>query len=105
VPQALFILAMPYVWAGYLRLLAWLGVQVAHTLIAVGVIGIGYGAFEFKEAKKKWYGFVEVVFSGVSVVVALMTTKPDNRVGLVITVVGAMYVSSRGFGNWLGKSD
>jgi hypothetical protein len=34
-----------------------------------------------------------------------MTTKPDNRVGLVITVVGAMYVSSRGFGNWLGKQE
>ena len=69
------ILAMPYVWAGYLRLLAWLGVQVAHTLIAVGVVGLGYGAFKFKEAKKKWYGVVEVVFSAVSVVVALKTTK------------------------------
>ena len=99
------IVAMPYVWAGYLRLLAWLGVQVLHTFIAVGVVGIGFLAFKFKEAKKKSYGVVEVLFSGVSVVVALMTTKPDNRVGLVITVVGAMYVSSRGFGNWLGKAD
>ena len=34
-----------------------------------------------------------------------MTTKPDNRVGLVITVIGTMYVSSRGFGNWLGKKE
>lgn len=94
---------LPYVWAGYRHLLDWLGVRVLHTFIAVGVVGVGYGAFKFKEAKKKWYGVVEVVFAGVSVVVALMTTKPDNRVGLVITVVGAMYVSSRGFGNWLGK--
>jgi hypothetical protein len=96
---------MSYVWAGYLRLLAWLGVQVAHTVIAVGVVGLGYGAFKFKEAKKKWYGVVEVVFAAVSVVVALKTTKPDSRLGLVITVVGAMYISSRGFGNWLGKKN
>ncbi len=46
------ILATPYVWAGYLRLLAWFGVQVAHTVIAVGIVGLGYGAFKFKEAKK-----------------------------------------------------
>jgi hypothetical protein len=69
----------------------------------VGVVGVGYGAFRFKEARKKWYGVVEVLFSAVSVVVALKTTKPDSRLGLVITVIGAMYVSSRGFGNWLGK--
>jgi len=97
------ILAMPYVWAGYLRLLAWLGVQVVYTFMAVAVVGVGYGAFRFKEAKKKWYGVVEVAFSFVSVVVAFMTTKPENRVGLVITIIGAIYISSRGFGNWLGK--
>jgi hypothetical protein len=98
------ILAMPYVWAGYIDLLAWLGVQVAYTFIAVAVVGVGYGAFRFKEAKKKWYGVVEVAFSFVSVVVAFMSTKPENRVGLVITIIGAMYISSRGFGNWLGKT-
>jgi hypothetical protein len=97
------IVAAPYAWAGYLRLLAWLNVQVFHTFIAAGVVGVGYGAFKFKEAKKKWYGVVEVGFSAVSVVVALKTTKPDSRLGLVITVIGAVYVSSRGFGNWLGK--
>jgi hypothetical protein len=97
------VLAMPYVWGGYRQLLNWLGVQVAQTGIAAAVVAIGYGAFRFKEAHKKLYGFMEVAFSGVSVVVALMTTKPDARVGLVITVIGAMYVSSRGFGNWLGK--
>lgn len=98
------ILAAPHMWAGYLRLLAWMGVHVLYPFIAAGVVGIGYGAFQFKEHHKKWYGRVEVIFSGVSVVVALMTTRPDNRVGLVITIIGAMYVSSRGFGNWLGKS-
>jgi hypothetical protein len=97
------IVAAPYIWAGYVRLLVWLGVQVTYTFIAVFVVGIGFGAFKFKEAQKKWYGVMEVVFSFVSVVVALMTTKPDNRVGLVITIIGAMYISSRGFGNWLGK--
>jgi ABC-type dipeptide/oligopeptide/nickel transport system permease component len=99
------ILAMPYVWAGYLRLLNRLNVQAFQTFIAAAVIGVGYGAFKFKEAKKKWYGVVEVAFSFVSVVVAFMTTKPENRVGLVITIIGAMYISSRGFGNWLGKEE
>jgi hypothetical protein len=98
------ILAGPYLWGGYVHVLAWLGVQATQTGIAALVVGIGYGAFQFKEHHKKWYGRVEVGFSAVSVVVALMTTKPDNRVGLVITILGAMYVSSRGFGNWLGKS-
>ena len=98
------ILAVPYVWAGYLRLLAWLNVQVVYTFIGVGIVGIGFAAFKFKEAHKKWYGVVEVTFSFVSVVVALMTTRPDNRVGLVITIIGAMYISSRGFGNSLGKT-
>jgi hypothetical protein len=65
------ILAMPYVWSGYLQLLKWLGVQVAQTAIAAAVVGIGYGAFKSKEAQKKLYGVVEVAFSGVSVVLAL----------------------------------
>ena len=99
------IASAPYLWGGYLRLLAWLGVQVTHTFIAAGVVAIGYGAYRFKEANKKFYGAVEVFFSAVSVIVALMTTKPDNRVGLVITVIGAMYVSSRGFGNYFKKAD
>lgn len=101
----LVIVAAPYVWTGYLRLLAWLGIQVAQTLIAVWIVVIGFGAYKFKEATKKWYGFVEVPFSLVSVTVALKTTAPDNRVGLVITIIGAVYVSSRGFGNYFGKAD
>lgn len=97
------ILAMPYVWGGYLRLLAWLGVQVVHTFIAVSVVGIGYGAYKFKEASKKWYGVVEILFSAASVIVALKTTAPNNRLGLVATIIAAMYVSSRGFGNYFKK--
>jgi hypothetical protein len=41
-------LAMPYMWAGYLRALAWLGIQVTHIVIAVAAVGLGYGAFKFR---------------------------------------------------------
>lgn len=97
------IFALPYVLQGYLRLLGWLGVQVAQTLIAGGIVLLGYGAYKFKRATQKYYGLVEVLFSAVSVIVALKTTKPDNRLGLVATLIGAIYVSSRGFANYFKK--
>jgi len=94
------ILAIPHVVRGYLALLGVLGVEVSQTIIGGMLVAMGYGAYFFKRAKQRWYGLVEILFTFVTVVVALKTTK-HNPLGLATALIGAMYVGSRGFSNYV----
>jgi hypothetical protein len=94
------IISIPFIAAGYVRVLHAMGIEVTQTLAAVAVIVIAFSAYRFKKAKQKVYGIVEVIFTAVSVVVALKTTPANNHLGLAVALIGAMYVGSRGFANY-----
>ncbi len=94
------IISIPFIAAGYVRVLHAMGIEVTQTLVAVAMIVIAYSAYRFKKAKQKLYGIVEIIFTAVSVVVALKTTPANNHLGLAVALIGAMYVGSRGFANY-----
>jgi hypothetical protein len=66
---------------------------------------IRYPAYCFKKAKQKLYGILEVIFTAVSVIVALKTAPVNNQWGLAVALMGAMYVGSRGFANYYGGKE
>jgi hypothetical protein len=92
--------SLPYLLKGYLWLLKLTNIEVTQSIIAFGVVLLGFGAYRFKKAKQRVYGAVEVLFSASSVIVALKTTNSGNKIGLATALIGATYVGSRGFANF-----
>jgi hypothetical protein len=66
--------------------------------LAVAVLPIGYIVARYKRRNQLRYGWIEV---GVGVLSALGTinSQPEFRPVQLLTIVGALYVVARGFGN------
>jgi hypothetical protein len=92
--------AEPYIHKLFFRLLDAFGVQGTQVGIGVLVIFFGAAAYSFKVKTQFWYGFVEVIFAGVAGVVTARQLNPAAQLaGPIATLIGAVYVVSRGISN------
>jgi hypothetical protein len=90
----------PFLARSYLWLMATFGLKATQLVIGVTVVVIGFGAFFFKSRHQTAYGAVEVTFAWVAAIIAARQMKPRaDWSGQIATLIGAIYIVSRGLGN------
>ncbi len=92
--------AAPFLKRFYLWSMRTFGLQVTQLLLACAVLLLGWAAFKLKEKHQRTYGVVEVLFAWVAAVITARQMKPGmDWSGQVATLVGAVYIVSRGLNN------
>jgi hypothetical protein len=77
-----------------------LGVKSMQLLVGLSVLLLGFSAFYFKLKRQISYGAVEVFFAWTAGVIAARQMRPDSDwSGQIATLIGAVYIVSRGLGN------
>ncbi len=90
----------PYAREGYSWIVQTFGLQATHLLLAAAVVMFGVSAFVFKSNYQRVYGIVEVGFAFVAAIVSARQIKPEGDwSGPVATLIGCVYIVSRGLGN------
>jgi hypothetical protein len=92
--------AEPFIHRLYFYALDTLGIQGTQVGIGGLVILFGIGAYWFKVKNQTFYGFIEIVFAGaLGVATAKQMTTQTQFIGSAATLIGAVYVVSRGASN------
>jgi hypothetical protein len=95
-----FWISEPYIHKLFFYLLDALGVQGTQVGVGALVIVCGAGAYWFKAKNQLSYGIVEVIFAGAAgVVTARELSTATQLAGPIATLIGAVYVVSRGISN------
>jgi len=90
----------PHLREAYAYCLAKLGLQGTQIGAGVIVVVVGFYAYWFKVKHQLAYGMVEIIFAGAAgVVTARQMSTATQWAGSVATLIGAVYVVSRGVGN------
>jgi hypothetical protein len=87
----------------FTRVFAWamstFGLQVTQLIIVVVVV-LGVGAFFFKSNAQISYGSVELLFAWIAGIITARQMRPGTDwSGQLATLIGAVYIVSRGLGN------
>jgi hypothetical protein len=76
------------------------GLEAAQLLLGGAVVLVGVGAFFFKSKHQIAYGVLEVTFAGIGGIITARQMKPGaDWSGQVATLIGAVYIVSRGLSN------
>jgi hypothetical protein len=90
-----------YAPGAFEKVMQLLGLQITQLLIGAGVVIVGYLAYRFKRANLLAYGSVEIMFAAaVAIVTAKQMSGNTSWAGPAATLGGAIYVVSRGLGNY-----
>jgi uncharacterized membrane protein HdeD (DUF308 family) len=97
---SIVVVAEPFLKTPALWMMSKLGLRLTQLLVGAGVLPLGFGAFFFKLRHQKTYGCVEILFAGIAAVIAARQMKPaSDWSGQIATLVGAVYIVSRGLSN------
>ena len=77
-----------------------LGQRLAQTVICLGVGLAGLSAYVFKKVSQLLYGISEVIFAGASAIHVVGKLSPGAAMATQwATLIGCVYIISRGLGN------
>jgi hypothetical protein len=90
----------PFLRHFYVWFMGTFGLKVTQLLMGIVVIVLGVGAFFFKVNAQISYGAVEIMFAWVAGVITAHQIRPGaDSSGQMATLIGAIYIVSRGLGN------
>jgi hypothetical protein len=90
----------PFAVRFYFWFMTTFGLKATQLLIGLAVIFLGSGAFLFKLKYQMTYGIVEVLFAWLAGSLTARQIRPGGDwPGQLATLVGAIYIVSRGLGN------
>lgn len=96
--------AIFFLWPSCIAFYLWLrgvvGVELTTLFGGFGLIVLGWAAFSFKKRDQQTYGALEVIFAGIAAVIAIRQITPGRDwSGQFASLVGAVYIVSRGLSN------
>lgn len=93
-------LAMPVIKLLYAYVLKRFGLKTIQILAGILVMVLGWLVYRFKLRNQVAYGTIEVLFAGITGVIAARQVNPQRDwSGQFATLVGAVYIVSRGLAN------